>query len=120
MPHDPRKCLEDMRAAALLIRSAVSGRSRDDYLNDLILRAAVERQFEIIGEAINRLRKLDVKLAEQIPEHRRIISFRNVLAHGYDCVDHQIVWLTISNKLPALIQQIDVMLNAGNDDSQAT
>jgi len=115
MPHDPQKCLEDMRAAALLIQTAVAGRSRDEYLNDLILRAAVERQFEIIGEAINRLRKLDIKLAEQIPEHRRVVSFRNVLAHGYDCVDHQIVWLTICNKLPALIQQLNMLLSAGGN-----
>ena len=82
MPHDPRKCLEDIRRAASLILTATRPQTREAYLQDEILRAAVEREFEIIGEALNRLRKIDIALAEQIPEHRRVIAFRNLLAHA--------------------------------------
>ena len=109
MPHDPRKCLEDIRQAGSLILTATAGRTHEEYLNDLILRAAVEREFEIIGEALNRLYKIDPALVDQIPEHRRIIAFRNLLAHGYDSVDHEVVWLTIANKLPELLRHVETL-----------
>ena len=70
----------------------------------------MEREFEIIGEALNRLHKIDPALANQIPAHRRIIAFRNLLAHGYDSVDHEIVWLTIANKLPELLRHVETLL----------
>ena len=112
MPHDPRKCLEDIRQAGSLILTATAGRTREESLNDLILRAAVEREFEIIGEALNRLHKIDPVMADPIPEHRRIIAFRNLLAHGYDSVDHEVVWLTIANKLPELLRHVETLLAA--------
>lgn len=70
----------------------------------------MERQFEIIGEALNRLHKVEPALADQVPERRRIISFRNVLAHGYDQVDHSVVWKVIEDKLPKLVEHVEGML----------
>ena len=110
MPHDPRKCLDDILQAGSLIQASIGARSRDEYLNDLTLHAAVEREFEIIGEALNRLLKVSPILAQQIPEYRRIIAFRNILAHGYDIVDHHVVWLTITNKLPDLLLRVQSQL----------
>ena len=60
-----------------------AGRSFDEYGQDELLRADVERQFEIIGEALTQLRNGDPETAERVPDLRRIVAFRNILAHGY-------------------------------------
>jgi uncharacterized protein with HEPN domain len=112
MPHDPRKSLEDMRQAAEFLLRITVGRTLDDYRADEVLRSAVERKFEILGEALNRLQKSDPALAKQIPEHRQIISFRNVLIHGYDAIDEAVVWKIVQQDLPTLKQQVESMLAA--------
>src|ERR1700675_2875740 len=101
MPHDPRKSLEDMRRAAAFLLSITAGRTLDDYQSDEMLRSVVERKFEILGEALNRLHKSDPALVTQIPVHREIISFRNVLIHGYDIIDEAVVWKIVQQDLPA-------------------
>lgn len=75
-----------------------------------MLRAAVERELEIIGEALSRLAKLDPAVAARIREHRRIIAFRNVLIHGYSDVDDRLVWDVASSKLAALREDVEAML----------
>jgi uncharacterized protein with HEPN domain len=110
MPHDPRKSLEDMRRAAAFIMSITAGRTLDGYRTDEMLRSAVERKFEIIGEALNRLDKIDPAVAGQIPQQRQIISFRNVLIHGYDIVDEAVVWQIVQVDLPILKQTVEQLL----------
>jgi uncharacterized protein with HEPN domain len=110
MPHDPRKSLEDIRLAAAFIVATTSGRTLDDYRMDEVLRSAVERKFEIIGEALSRLHKADATLAAQVPEHRQIISFRNVLIHGYDMIDEAVVWHIVQTDLPVLKQRVEQLL----------
>ena len=100
------KLLHDVRQAVEAILSFCCDRELDDYRADLMLRSAVERQYEIIGEALNRLRKLDPVMTSGITECDRIIGFRNVLAHGYDSVDDRISWEIVQNKLPVLEQDI--------------
>ena len=73
--------------AAEAITSFTPGRSLDDYLTGRVPRSAVGRQFEIIGEALNQLRRIDAALVARIPELGRIVGFRNVLIHGYDEID---------------------------------
>lgn len=75
-----------------------------------MLRAAVERQFEIIGEALGQLAKLDRTVAERISEHRRVIAFRNILIHGYADVDDQLVWDIVHTKLPVLRREVEALL----------
>jgi uncharacterized protein with HEPN domain len=75
-----------------------------------MLKAAVEREFEIIGEALGQLAKLDEKVAARITEYRRIIAFRNILIHGYAQVDDRLVWDIVENKSPALRQEVDTLL----------
>ncbi|WP_246584938.1 HepT-like ribonuclease domain-containing protein [[Mycobacterium] fortunisiensis] len=65
-------------------------------------RSAVERQLEIVGEALNRLSKVDKELSAKIPELARIVAFRNILIHGYTDVDDALVWQVITDKLPEL------------------
>lgn len=75
-----------------------------------MLRSAVERQFEIIGEATGRLRAKDPERFAKIDEAPRIVGFRNALIHGYDSVSNEITWRIITDKLPVLVRQVTQML----------
>lgn len=110
MPPEIKSLLFDMKHAAMGIEMFTRDKTLDDFNSDLMLRMAVERQFEIIGEAMNRLRKVDRNLIECISEYRSIISFRNVLIHGYDEVNTEITWRIVQEKLPILHTQLDELL----------
>ena len=107
---EAKKLLEDVRYAAELIQQFVAGKRLADYEADPMLRSAVERQFEIVGEALNPLRKTDPDTADRIRHSSRIIAFRNILIHGYDMVDHEIVWDVIETHLPVLRRQVEALL----------
>jgi uncharacterized protein with HEPN domain len=104
MPRTALKYFFDIARACERLQAFLSAKSREDYLQDLLLQAAVERQFEIIGEATAQLAKLDVGAVDRIPEYRRLIAFRNVLIHGYADVDHEIVWDLAQTRVAALEQ----------------
>ena len=111
MKAESRKYLFDMRQAAGLIDDFCRHKSFDNYLQDAMLRSAVERQFEIIGEALGKLVKLDALLAARIPDAPRIIAFRNVLIHGYATISHKLVWSVVMDDLPRLITAIETLAN---------
>jgi uncharacterized protein with HEPN domain len=111
MRPETTKLLEDIRAAGSYILGKTRGKSLDDYVTDDLLRPAVERNFEIIGEALVRLRKDDPVTIALIPDHTQIIAFRNVLIHGYDAIDHRRVWDAIQNSLPKLHQTVESLLH---------
>ena len=73
-----------------------------------MLRRAVEREFEIIGEAMSRIEKLDPSL--DIPGKKQIISMRNRVIHSYDKIDNEIIWGTIVRHLPTLKIEISNLL----------
>lgn len=75
------------------------------------MKSAVERQFEIIGEALSKLAKMDPETANNIPEYRRIIAFRNILIHGYATIDDKIVWGVIENYLTPLQKAVMQLLD---------
>ncbi|MCP2247847.1 HepT-like ribonuclease domain-containing protein [Lentzea aerocolonigenes] len=101
MRRDPRTYLWDALRAAELLAEFSSGKSFTDYLDDAMLRSAVERQFEIIGEALNNLSKVSPELAAAVPDLPRIVAFRNILIHGYASVDDALVWQVLTEKQPA-------------------
>jgi len=109
---EARKYLYDMQRAAEALATFTAGKTFDDYQADALLRSAVERQFEIIGEALVRLARVDVQTAERISDHRRIIAFRNVLIHGYAEVDNRLVWGVPQRDLTPLRAEVDAMLAA--------
>jgi uncharacterized protein with HEPN domain len=117
MRRDARAYLTDAHDAAALIRQFVQGRALEDYRTDPMLRSAVERQFEIIGEAFNQLAKTAPTLAERIPDLRRIVDFRNVLAHAYAIVDDALVWQAIEQNLPTLERTVAALLRELSDDN---
>lgn len=78
------------------------------YMADKMLRRAIERELEIIGEAMSRIEKLDSTI--EISGKRQIISMRNRVIHGYDKIDNEIIWGTIVRHLPTLKTEIGKLL----------
>lgn len=115
MRPDPRKYLWDALQAAERLDTFRKGKSFADYQSDDLLKSAVERQFEIVGEALNQLSKTDPELATKIPDLPRIVAFRNILIHGYAMVDDAIVWQVLTDRLPELERIVSDLL-AGLDD----
>ncbi len=110
MRRDPRVLLTDIDQAGADIEHFIEGMESEGYAADARTQGAVERKFEIIGEALNRLHKEHPDLAARIPETRRIIDFRNLLAHGYDHVTPSRVWAIAKNDLPQLRKIVQVLL----------
>ena len=104
------KLLEDMRLAARGVSSIIAGKSIDQFRADLQLRWAVERGFEIVGEALTQLRKVEPAIAETITDWRAIIGFRNVLIHAYAAVNSDKTWDNAVNELPVLERELDALL----------
>lgn len=115
MPLEARKYLYDIQQAIDLIDGFCAGKSFADYQQDPMLRSAVERQFEIVGEAISRLAQLSPELAQRLTEYRRIIAFRNILIHAYATIDDRIVWGVVEGKLPQLREEVKNLLTADTD-----
>ena len=104
------KHLYDIREASAAIFRFVRGKTFDDYEQDELLRSGIERKFEIIGEALNRIRRVAPTLLDKIREHRNIVSFRNILIHGYDSLDNRIVWGIIAEDLDKLLADVERLL----------
>jgi uncharacterized protein with HEPN domain len=102
--------LEDVRRAAARIRQYVSGRTESDYCSDDLLRSAVERQFQIIGDALSHIDRFDAGFSQRITNCRRIVSFRNQLVHAYRTVRDDVVWLVIHNDLPTLEREVTELI----------
>ena len=110
MPRDHRKYLYDIVQAADRIATFTQGKSQDDYLQDELLRSAVERQFTLIGEAVNQLSNHHQEVAAQLTDRKRIIAFRNILIHAYTSVDDLLVWSLLSMHLPTLRREAAALL----------
>ncbi|MGH8686760.1 MAG: HepT-like ribonuclease domain-containing protein [Burkholderiales bacterium] len=108
---EARKYLLDIQIAADRIGRFTRGKSFREYLAEEMLRSAVERQFGIVGEALSRLSKDDADVAAAIPDHAKIIAFRNILVHGYATVDDRIVWGVIENYLARLQAAVKRLLD---------
>lgn len=91
MQIEAKSVLYDIQLAVSRIQEFTRNANFTDYQRNVMMRSAVERQFEIIGEAVNRLSDINPRLAHRITERRRIISFRNQLIHGYFVIDDRVV-----------------------------
>lgn len=103
MQRDARTILLDAIASGDRIESWTRAITREAFFADRRTQAAVEREFEIIGEALTRLRRVFPTIAAQVPELREVIDFRNLLSHGYDAVDLRVVWSLARHELSALL-----------------
>jgi len=111
MERDVRTYLWDAQQAAAAIEAFVAGLDAKTYAETEIVRAAVERKFEIIGEALNRLAKQDPTFAARIPDLAKIVAFRNLLIHGYANVEHDRVWQVARVDLPILAACVSALLD---------
>lgn len=111
---DPRVYLWEAREAAAAVLRFARGRNFDDLLGDDLLRSAIERQLQIVGEALSQLSRVDAEIAGRIPHLRQIIAFHNILVHGYASVDYENVWKVIQKDVPDLAATLSSLL--GPDD----
>jgi uncharacterized protein with HEPN domain len=81
----------------------------DDYVSDIKTKRAIERDLEIIGEAVNRILKKDNKI--KIDNAEKIVGTRNRIIHGYDKVSDDLIWSIVINHLPKLKDEIIGLLN---------
>jgi uncharacterized protein with HEPN domain len=102
LKRDPKTLLWDAQEAARIIATITAGKTFAEFDHNVVLRSAVERQFEIVGETLAQLARLNRALADKIPDLREIIAFRNVLIHGYAAIDRARVWRTVEENLPRL------------------
>ena len=108
-----KKLLYDVLESVRSIQQWCTGRTFADYEQDRQFRRAVEREFEIIGEALNRLGRTAPEVAARITELSRIVGFRNRIIHGYDTVDDATVWGVIEGHLPRLREEVERELGTG-------
>jgi len=109
--------LHDIVQAGKAVKGFVAGRTFDSYSSDELLRSAVERKLGIIGEALARIHRDEPGILQQIRDHRDIISFRNILVHGYDAIDDQIVWGVIEDDLDNLLEDVERLLREYQDQT---
>lgn len=110
MDDGAKKHLHDILEACKLIERFVGDKTLTGYQSDPMLRSAVERQFQIIGEALQQLIREYPSTAKSISDYRSIINFRNILVHGYDMVDDEVVWGVIEQSLPILHREVDSLM----------
>jgi uncharacterized protein with HEPN domain len=107
MEHDAKSLLFEIVESCRKIDEFTAGIHFDMYSGDTLIKSAVERQFIIIGEALNRLKQTDEEIFAAIANAPQIIGFRNILVHGYDVVSDQLVWGIVSENLAELKAQCE-------------
>ncbi|MEO7660294.1 MAG: HepT-like ribonuclease domain-containing protein [Pyrinomonadaceae bacterium] len=111
MPHDVRKLCFDILKAVADIKSFTVGLDLDAYRNSRIVKLAVERDYEIFGEALKRMQIRFESKFSTLTDGRKIIDFRNLLAHAYDDIADEIVWDITNSNLATLQSEIEELLN---------
>ena len=104
------KCLYDIKFSIEEIDSYFAGRQIifDEYCSDILLKRAVERNLEIIGEAMHRILKVDSEFP--LDNAYRIVGLRNQIIHGYDSVSDENIWSILTNHIPKLKKEINKLI----------
>jgi uncharacterized protein with HEPN domain len=110
MDNEIKTWLYDILQSINEIDSYYSDRPRkfEEYISDFKTKRAVERNIEIIGEAVNRILKKDINY--KIENARQIVGTRNRIAHGYDKISDDLIWSIVINNLPKLKEEVDNLL----------
>ena len=113
MRDDVCGALLDALRAGELVLEFTDGIDFNQYERNVQLRSAVERQLEIIGEALVRVRRRDSSVLLRIPDSAEAIGLRNVIIHAYDNIDSRRVWQIIRDDLPTFCVTLRTMLEEG-------
>jgi len=113
MQRDILKYLFDIRESIKSIYEFLGeSRNFNEFKSNKLLKRGIERELEIIGEATNKILKLNSSI--EISDAMRIVDLRNWIIYSYDKIDDVIIWGIISKDIPKLKIQIDILLNEGN------
>ncbi len=106
------KWLYDIKISIKEIESYFSDNSFDffEYRKNVMLKRAVERNLEIIGEAVNRILTRDSSFEQKISEAKSIIGLRNQVIHAYDNISDENIWSILLNHLPKLKEEIETLI----------
>jgi len=110
-PRESQKLLFHVREDAAAIADFTAGKTLDDYLTDRVLRTAVERQFEILGDELRELARADNRVAARITDCDRIIAFRDILIRGDAIINNRAVWEIVKTRLPVLRDEVFSLLH---------
>ena len=110
MERDTNAYLYDIIQSCQNIRTFTANIDFQKYETDLLIKSAVERQFIIIGEALNHINRFDPVMYNHIPHADRIIGFRNIIVHGYDIVSAQLVLQIVQSHLSELVEVCNQLL----------
>lgn len=99
----------DVRDAATQLREVLHGWTLERYLEERVMRLAVERLLINLGEAVSQLSKADPALAAELGPVAQIVAFRNILVHAYFTIDHREVWRTLEHDLPKLLDRAEAV-----------
>ncbi len=111
MKRNRDKYIYDMLDSSRYVMEITGDQSLERFNEDRMFRRTIERELQIIGEAMLQLKSVDPKCAAGFDEHQRIIGFRHVLVHGYDALEADIVWHIVTEKLPLLVQQLEAAMD---------
>lgn len=105
-----KKYLFDIKQSIEEIETYLKDKTYEDFVQGSIIQSAVERKFEIIGEALNRIKKINESVLDNITDAYKIIGLRNIIIHGYDILDSKIIWDAIQFNTPRLKKEIENLI----------
>lgn len=111
--------LWDALEAARAAREFTEGIVYHEFTGDLMRRSAVERQLEVLGEALNRIRRVDSETSQRIPGLAQIVGMRNIIAHDYGSIDCRLVWEAATTRVPDLVAVLALLLDEVSPDPVA-
>ena len=106
MQHNPLKYILDVQSVIQEIETVKQrcGNNFNQFKSDILLQRVVERDLEIIGEAIRKI--LEIQPSAQITAAKNIIGLRSIISHAYDSIEPEMIWGIIQNNVPALAEEI--------------
>ena len=110
MDNIPGKYLHDILTSIIAIEDYTQSITFEDYSSERQIKKAVEREFEIIGEALNKLLKHNPSIS--ISDIPKIVGLRNYIIHAYDSISDEIIWATIQKSIPVLKKETEVFIQS--------